>query len=61
MVDKDIKNLSNAEIRVQMKTLEHEYQAHQNKLQEIINHLEKLNKKYLTLNEILNKRSKGVF
>lgn len=55
----DYNQLSNAEIRIKMQTLEHEYEAKKIKLQDMLNQLSDINDNYLKLKEVLNKRSKG--
>ena len=55
----DIKMMSNAELKVQMKEMEFEYEALQNKMKEMIARMEILDKKYSQLRDELYKRTKG--
>lgn len=62
MVDNKIdnKNLSNAEIRIKMKTLENEFIVIQNEVSNLLNKMSLLDSQYVELQNLLNKRTKGV-
>lgn len=53
-------NLSNAEIRIKMKTLENEFDKIQNEVSNLLNKMSALDSQYTELRNILNKRTKGV-
>lgn len=53
-------NLSNAEIRIKMKTLENEFDKIQNEVSNLLNKMSALDSQYMELRNILNKRTKGV-
>lgn len=52
--------LSNAEIRVKLIELENEYSATKNKIRDLMQNMEELDKIYTQGKEILNKRTKGI-
>lgn len=56
----DINMMSNAEIKVAMKELEFEYEALQTKIKNMVDRIDEIDKKYLSLSNLLNKRSKGI-
>ena len=56
----DIRNLSNAEIRIKMKTLENEFTAIQNEVSNLLNKMSLLDSQYIELQNLLNNRTKGV-
>ena len=51
--------MSNADMRVKLKTMEHEYEALKIKIKESIEKMDKLNEEYISMKEILNKRTGG--
>ncbi len=51
--------LSNAELNIKLKELENEYAVLQQKMMHMLNKMEELDKKYISIKEILNKRTKG--
>lgn len=51
--------MSNADLRVKLKTMEHEYEALKTKIKENIEKMDKLNEEYISMKEILNKRTGG--
>lgn len=51
--------LSNAEIKIQLKEMEDEYEALKTKIKRNLERMDVLDKKYLQLKEILTKRTKG--
>lgn len=55
----NVENLSNAEIRIELKKIEDEYTVTQNKIKELVNKLSNLDKDYIDLQNALNKRMKG--
>lgn len=52
-------NLSNAEIRVKLTTMEHEYEALKTKIKESLEKMDKLNEEYIAMKQVLNKRTGG--
>lgn len=54
----DWKNMSNAEIRIKMKSMTLEYDAIKQKINNLINELDRLDNEYNNANKELNKRSK---
>lgn len=56
----NIENLSNAEIRIKMKTLENEFTSIQNEVSNLLHKMSMLDSQYIELQNLLNKRTKGV-
>jgi hypothetical protein len=56
----DLNMMSNAELKVQMKELEFEYEALKVKIKKDVERMKQLDKKYLQVVEILQKRTKGI-
>lgn len=52
-------DLSNAELRVKLLTMENEYEALKTKLKETVERMEKLNEEYISMKQILTKRTGG--
>ena len=52
-------DLSNAEIRVKLTTMEHEYEALKIKIKEAAEKMDKLNEEYIVMKQVLNKRTGG--
>ena len=52
-------NFSNDELRIKLKTLEHDYESTKGKITVLSDHLETLDKEYQKAKEILMKRTKG--
>lgn len=52
--------LSNAEIRVKLLTMENEYEALKNKIKECIKRMGELDEEYTSMKNVLNKRTKGL-
>ena len=55
----DYNKLSNAELQVILKSLENEYESTKNKIRGELSLLEALDKKYVEINEIRTKRTRG--
>lgn len=55
----ELDKLSNAELRIKLKTLENEYDVVRNKVLSDIKKMEELDKLYVEVKELLNKRTKG--
>lgn len=56
---KDFKKMSDAEIRLSIKSMTDDYEATKRKLAELINHMKELDEEYVKANNILNNRNKG--
>ena len=56
---KDFKKMSDAEIRLSIKSMTDDYEATKRKLAELINHMKELDEEYVKANNILNNRIKG--
>ena len=56
----DLNMMSNAELKIKLKELEFEYEALQNKIKNDVERMEQLDKKYIQIAEILQKRTKGI-
>lgn len=56
----DLNMMSNAELKIKLKELEFEYEALQNKVKNDVERMEQLDKKYIQIAEILQKRTKGI-
>ena len=52
-------DLSNAELRVKLLTMENEYEALKIKLKETVEKMEKLNDEYIEMKQVLTKRTGG--
>ena len=52
-------NLSNAEIRVKLVTMENEYEALKIKIKDCIERMDTLNKEFISMKQVLNKRTRG--
>jgi len=60
MVKKNIKEMSNSEIRAYQETLRNEYEATKKKIQNLIEELDSMDIEYNKTEEELNKRKKFV-
>lgn len=56
----DLNMMSNAELKIKLKELEFEYEALQNKVKNDFERMGQLDKKYIQIAEILQKRTKGI-
>ena len=56
----NIENLSNAEIRIKMKVLDNEFTSIQNEVSNLLHKMSMLDSQYIELQNLLNKRTKGV-
>jgi predicted nucleic acid-binding Zn-ribbon protein len=54
-------NLSNAEIKIKMTTLENEYEVVKKEINTLIDKLSQLDKEYQLLEKVLKERTKGRF
>lgn len=61
MVMKDFKNMSNGEINIELKNLENEYESIKNKVLNLIERMQELDKDFIEGKKELSKRSKGIF
>lgn len=52
-------DLSNADIRVKLTSMEHEYEAIKIRVKKDIERMQELDKEYVSLKQVLNKRTKG--
>ena len=52
-------DLSNAELRIKLKTMEDEYEALKNQIKKKIERMDVLDKEYYTMKQVLNKRTRG--
>lgn len=51
--------MSNSELKIKMAEMENEYEALKNKVSDILDRMEELDKSYDKVRKILNKRTKG--
>ena len=51
--------MSDAEIRLSIKSMTDDYEATKRKLAKLINHMKELDEEYVKANNILNNRNKG--
>lgn len=58
-VDDKYLDLSNAEIRVKLVTMENEYEALKIKVKESLERMQKLDEEYIIMKQVLNKRTRG--
>lgn len=56
----DANLMSNAELKIQMKECEYEYEALKNQIRSCMERMSVLDKKYIQYNNILQKRTKGI-
>jgi hypothetical protein len=61
MAKKDFKNMSNGEIKIEMKNLENEYESTKIKILKMIEKMKELDAEYIDAKKELTNRSKGVF
>ena len=61
MANKDFKNMSNGEIKIEMKNLENEYESTKIKILKMIEKMKELDAEYIDAKKELTNRSKGVF
>lgn len=52
-------NLSNAELRIKLKNMEDEYEAIKAKITKDLERMKILDKEYISMKQVLNKRTKG--
>ena len=52
-------NLSNAELRIKLKNMEDEYEAIKAKITKDLERMKFLDKEYISMKQVLNKRTKG--
>lgn len=58
-MNKKLDNLSNSELRLKLKSLENEYEKLKIDITNQLKHMEELDKEYVDVKELLNKRTKG--
>ena len=58
---KDFKNMSNGEIKIEMKNLENEYESIKIKILKMVEKMKELDAEYIDAKKELTNRSKGVF
>lgn len=61
MSKKDFKNMSNEEIKLEMRNLENEYESSKEKALKLMNRLKELDLLFVEAKKELNNRSKGIF
>jgi hypothetical protein len=61
MAKKDFKNMSNGEIKIEMKNLENEYESTKIKILKMVERMKELDAEYIDAKKELTNRSKGVF
>ena len=61
MAKKDFKNMSNGEIKIEMKNLENEYESTKFKILKMVEKMKELDAEYIDAKKELTNRSKGVF
>ena len=61
MGKKSFKDMSNNEIKIEMKNLENKYESTKLKILNLINDLKELDDEYISAKNELNNRSKGIF
>lgn len=61
MNKKDFKNMSNEEIKLEMRNLENEYESSKEKALKLMNRLKELDLLFVEAKKELNNRSKGIF
>lgn len=54
-----INDLSNAELKIKLTTLENEYEVVKKKINDLIDRMSVLDKEYQSIKEVLNERTKG--
>lgn len=52
-------DLSNAELRVKLVSMENEYEALKIKVKESLERMQKLDEEYIAMKQVLNKRTRG--
>lgn len=52
-------DLSNAEIRIKLVSMENEYESIKNHIRKDLERLEVLNNEYISMKQVLNKRTRG--
>ena len=52
-------DLSNAELRVKLVSMENEYEALKVKVKESLERMQKLDEEYIAMKQVLNKRTRG--
>lgn len=58
-MNKKLDNLSNSELRLKLKSLENEYEKLKIDITNQLKHMEELDKEYVDVKKLLNKRTKG--
>lgn len=53
--------MTNAELNIQLKEMESEYEALKNKIKECVSRMDELDKKYIHTKNIMSKRMRGNF
>lgn len=52
-------DLSNAEMRIKLMTMENEYEAIKNRIKKDLERLDILDEEYVSMKQVLNKRTRG--
>ena len=55
----DVSKMSNAEINILLKEMEHEYEALKSQVKNKLDRMKELDKKYLNVKSILSQRTRG--
>lgn len=56
----DYKMMSNAELKIAIIEIEHEYEALKNNIKHSIERMKELDKKFISAKNVLDKRTKGI-
>ncbi len=57
----DFKNMSNSDIKIEMKNLENKYEGIKNQILKLVNEMKELDAEYIEGKKELINRSKGIF
>ena len=60
MIEYDFKNMTNNEIKIEIKKLENSYEKTKTEIYELVNKLKELDSSYIKAKNELNKRNKGI-
>lgn len=59
MIQDKYLDLSNAEMRIKLLTMENEYEAIKNRIKKDLERMDELDKEYTSMKQVLNKRTRG--
>lgn len=60
-MEMDAKNMTNAELQLQLKTLENKYEALKNKIIQMCAELEEIDSEYIKINDEIKQRQNGIY